>query len=83
MDGSTVTGLEIYRKLEQERYDYLTLTEQKVIRLGAAAIACQNGIKEYKKLGQTDNFDTMKVMLEDFRYRLEIAIAQLPEDNIQ
>ncbi len=81
MDDSIVTSLAIYHKLEQKRYDYLTPAEQKIVRLGAAAIACQSAMDEHKRLKQTDDYSKMEVMLEGFLSQLEIAIAQLPEDN--
>ena len=84
-----VTSLAIYCELEQKRYEYLTPVEQKIIRLGAAAlakpigtiIACQSAMDEHKRLKQTDDYSKMEVMLEGFLSQLEIAIAQLPEDN--
>jgi hypothetical protein len=91
MDDSIVTSLAIYCELEQKRYDYLTPAEQKIVRLGAAAlakpigtiIACQSAMDEHKRLKQTDDYSKMEVMLEGFLSQLEIAIAKLPEDNNQ
>jgi hypothetical protein len=80
MDDSIVTGLKYYCELEQKRYDYLTPAEQKIVRLGAAAIACQSTMDEYKKLGRTEDYSKMEVMLKGFLSQLEIAIAQLPEN---
>jgi DNA-binding ferritin-like protein len=70
-----VTSLEIYRELEQKRYDYLTPAEQKIVRLGAAAVACQSAMDEHKRLKQTEDYSKMEVMLESFLSQLEIAIA--------
>ena len=81
MDDSIVTSLAIYCELEQKRYEYLTPVEQKIIRIGAAAIACQSAMDEHKRLKQTDDYSKMEVMLEGFLSQLEIAISQLPEDN--
>ena len=86
-----MTSLAIYCELEQKRYDYLTPAEQKIVRLGAAAlakpigtiIACQSAMDEHKRLKQTDDYSKMEVMLEGFLSQLEIAIAKLPEDNNQ
>ena len=78
-----VTSLAIYCELEQKRYEYLTPVEQKIIRLGAAVIACQSAMDEHKKLEQTDDYSKMKVMLESFLVQLKIAIAKLPEDHNQ
>ena len=71
MDDSIVTSLAIYCELEQKRYEYLT----------PVAIACQSAMDEHKRLKQTDDYSKMEVMLEGFLSQLEIAIAQLPEDN--
>ena len=76
-----MASLAIYGELEQKRYEHLTPVEQKIIRLGAAAIACQSVMDEHKRLKQTDDYSKMEVMLEGFLSQLEIAIAQLPEDN--
>ena len=81
MDDPIATGLTYYYELEKKRYDYLTLTEQKIVRLGAAAIACQSAMNEHKKLGQIEDCSKMEVILEGFFSQLEIAITQLPEDN--
>lgn len=89
MDDSIVTGLTYYYELEKKRYNYLTPAEQNIVRLGGAAlakpigtiIACQSTMDEYKKLGRTDVYSKMEVMLESFLSQLEIAIAQLPENN--
>jgi DNA-binding ferritin-like protein len=70
-----VPSLEIYRELEQKRYDYLTPAEQKIVRLGAAAVACQSAMDEHKRLKQTEDYSKMEVMLESFLSQLEIAIA--------
>ncbi|AFY97181.1 hypothetical protein [Chamaesiphon minutus] len=69
------TSLEIYRELEQKRYDYLTPAEQKIVRLGAAAVACQSAMDEHKRLKQMEDYSKMEVMLESFLSQLEIAIA--------
>ena len=84
-----MASLAIYGELEQKKYEHLTPVEQKIIRLGAAAlakpigtiIACQSAMDEHKRLKQTDDYSKMEVMLEGFLSQLEIAIAQLPEDN--
>ena len=76
-----MASLAIYGELEQKRYEHLTPVEQKIIRLGAAAIACQSAMDEHKRLKQTDDYSKMEVMLEGFLSQLEIAISQLPEDN--
>lgn len=81
MEDSIVTGLTYYYELEKKRYDYLTLAEQKIVRLGGAAIACQSTIDEYKKLRRLEDASKMEVMLKGFLSELEIAIAKLPENN--
>ncbi|PSB47748.1 hypothetical protein [Chamaesiphon polymorphus] len=83
MDDSTVTSLATYYELEQKKYDYLTPVEQKIVRLGAAAlakpigtiIACQSAMDEHKRLKQMDDYSKMNAMLESFLSQLEIAIA--------
>lgn len=53
MDGSIVTRLIYYCELEQKRYNYLTPAEQKIVRLGDAAVACQSAMDECKRLEET------------------------------
>ncbi len=89
MDDLILTGLTYYYELEQKRYDYLTPAEQKIVRLGAAAVACQSAMDEYKRLKQADNYRGMEIVLESFLSQLEIAIllqsnranTQLPENS--
>jgi hypothetical protein len=89
MDDPIATGLTYYYELEKKRYDYLTPSEQKIVRIGAAAlakpigtiIACQSVMDEHKKSGRTEDYSNMEVMLEGFLSQLEIAISDVSKSD--
>jgi hypothetical protein len=76
-----MTSMDFYRRLAKKRYDDLTPAEQKVVRLGGVAIACQSMMAQYQQLGQAEDYQTMEILLRDFLAKLQSAVANLPEDR--